>query len=156
MREVMKAIRFEIDGEEKDFRITKMNAFDGAYLMKIVTEKALPLLQEAVTRTENETDSNADLKMIGELGQRLLSSMDSVELKKLMTICLQTVDMSYPAGYQKVVDSRGNFGVSELEYDTAACLRLVYEVVMFNCAGFFEGSGLSSLLAKASGSQPAQ
>ena len=55
MREVMKAIRFEIDGEEKDFRITKMNAFDGAYLMKIVTEKALPLLQEAVTRTENET-----------------------------------------------------------------------------------------------------
>lgn len=150
MREIMKTVEFELEGENKSFRLTKMNAFDGAYLMKIVTEKAMPLLQEAVASTRK--GESTDLKLITDMLPRLLSSMSAEELKKLMILCLQTVDISLPAGYQKVVDSRGNFGIADLEYNTAACLRLMYEVVIFNCSGFFEESGLSSLLAGKTGS----
>ena len=156
VRDIMKMVEFEIGGEMKSFRITKMDAFSGSYLMKIVVEKAMPLLQDAISGTSEQEDESLNLKLIADTLPKLLESMTMDELKKLMVLCLQTVDMSFPAGYQKVVDARGNFGVEDLQYNTAACLRLMYEVIVYNCSGFFEESGLSSLLGQRSGSQPAR
>ena len=156
MREIMKNLELELDGETKYFRITKMDAFSGAYLMKIVTEKAMPLLQEAIKMTDGgddeEHDAKLEMKLMTDILPRLLASMDMKELKHLMTVCLQTVDLSFPAGYQNVVDARGNFGVAELQYNTAMCLRLMYEVIVYNCSGFFEESGLASILGNLNGS----
>ena len=78
------------------------------------------------------------------------------ELKKLMVLCLQSVELSFPAGFHRVVDAKGNFGVEELQYNTAICLRLMYEVIVYNCAGFFEESGLSSILGQQNGSLQGQ
>lgn len=157
MRETSKNVEFEIDGEMRHFYITKMNAFDGAYLMKIVTEKAMPLIQEAIMgmgkNSDAEDSESLDLKLIADMLPRALSSLSHEEMKKLMILCLSTVQLSLPAGYQYVVDGRGNFGVEELQYNTAACLRLVYEVIVLNCSDFFAESGLSSLLAQVSGSR---
>lgn len=156
MRDIVKNIEIELDGETKTFRLTKMNAFDGAYLMKFVTEKAMPLLQEAIDFTSGQTNDAINLKMIADLLPKLLASLSAEELKNMMILCLQTVDVPLPAGYQKVVDKRGNFGIEDLENDTATCLRLVYEVIVYNTSGFFAGSGLSSLLTGRIGARQEQ
>ena len=156
VRDIMKMVEIELDGETKSFRITKMDAFSGAYLMKLVTEKAMPLLQEAIKGIEQQEDDSFNLKLITEYLPRLLESMTMDELKKLMVLCLQSVELSFPAGFQRVVDAKGNFGVEELQYNTAICLRLMYEVIVYNCAGFFEESGLSSILGQQNGSLQGQ
>ncbi len=162
MRDTTKNIEIEIDGEKKTFIIQKMDAFTGAFLMKLLTEKVLPSIKSAfdVVNSENPEDEKAGeismSKFLLEILPNLLSSLDEAETKRLMTICLQTVSCVYQAGLQKVLDSNGNFGVPELEYDIAICLKLVYEVFAFNCAGFFEESGLSSILGRLNGSRPTQ
>lgn len=156
VRDIMKMVEIELDGETKSFRITKMDAFSGAYLMKLVTEKAMPLLQEAIKGIEQQEDDSFNLKLITEYLPRLLESMTMDELKKLMVLCLQSVELSFPAGFHRVVDAKGNFGVEELQYNTAICLRLMYEVIVYNCAGFFEESGLSSILGQQNGSLQGQ
>ncbi len=156
MREITKNVELEIEGEKMVFLIRKMNAFDGSYLLKVITEKVLPVLQNAMDIVGNEDEENEKAKeesvmKIFELLPGLLASMDSDELKKIMMLCLRTVSCLLPAGYQEVVDARGNFGVEELEYDVGVCLRLVYEVIVFNCSGFFSGNGLGSLLTNLNG-----
>ena len=86
----------------------------------------------------------------------LLESLDRKDMKTLMVMCLQTVSIYLPAGYQEVLDENGNFGVQSLEYNAAVCLRLTYEVIVFNCASFFEESGLSSILESLLGSLQGQ
>jgi len=154
MRETTKLITIEIEEEERQFQIKKMNAFDGAYLMKVVTEKALPLLEKATSVTEQGVPDEVNLMKIAELLPGALASLGADEMKKIMTLCLQTVYCLMPAGLEQVVDSRGEFCIPELEYDPASCLRLVYEVIAFNTSGFFGGKGLSSLLPNKGGSQP--
>ena len=151
MREIYKNLELPVEGENQSFRIQKMNAFDGAYLMKIVTEKVLPLLS-GLTQADRDSLSDERLKkLLGDMLPGVLSSMDKNEMRQLMVTCLQTVSVLLPAGYQEAVDANGNFGVSSLEYDTAVCLRLTYEVIVFNCSGFFAESGLASLLGQLAG-----
>jgi len=159
MREITKNIELEIEGNKMNFQIRKMDAFNGAYLLKVITEKALPALKDAIDMVANEGESkkeedNESMIRIFDLLPGLLASMDAAELKRIMMMCLQTVSCWLPAGYQEVVDSRGNFGIEELEYDVSSCLRLVYEVIVFNCSGFFGESGLGSILGNLNGSQP--
>lgn len=156
MRETTKLVTIEIDGEEKQFQIKKMNAFDGSYLLKVVTEKALPLLEKATSITQEGVPDEVNLMKIAELLPGALASLGAEEMKRIMTLCLQTVYCLMPAGLEQVVDNRGEFCIPELEYDPASCLRLVYEVIAFNTSGFFGGSGLSSFLARRNGSQSTQ
>jgi len=158
MREITKNVEFEVDGELRKFYIKKMNAYDGMYLLKVVSEKVMPLLQAAVKfNVENEDEEKdnftVNINMIANQLPEMFASLSQEELKKLTILCLKTVQMSLPAGYQQVVDERGNFGVEELEYNVMACLRLVYEVVALNCSDFFEESGLTSLLGRKIGSR---
>ena len=153
MRNITTNIELEIEGEKKSFAIRKMNAFDGSYLLKVVTEKVLPLLQKAMNAANAENEEEITLMQIAGMLPDVLASLDADEMKRIMVMCLKTVSILLPAGYQPVVDSRGNFGDEELEYDVASCLRLTYEVIMYNCGGFFGGSGLSSLLTSQNGSQ---
>ena len=160
MRETSRIYEMDIDGEKRTFRIQKMDAFTGTFLMKLLTEKVLPSLKDAIkiVNSESPDDENAAevsmQKMLLEIIPELLSSLDEKETRRLMTVCLQTVSCLYEAGYQKVVDSNGNFGVEELEYDVAACLKLVYQVFVFNCADFFAESGLGSILGSLNGFKP--
>lgn len=151
MRELYKAVEIPVNGEDKKFRIKKMNAFDGSILLKIVAEKFLPVLQEiANTPDENgeELEEIAVLKLI----PVLLGKISEDEMRRLMHMCLKTCEMEFPAGWQQVVDSKGNFGVEDLEYDAEACVLLSYQVITFNCSGFFGGSGSSSPQEKPDGS----
>ena len=154
-RELTKNFKLEVDEKEEEFKIQKMNSFDGAYLMKFVSEKAMPLLKALAVRMNKDGEGLKkveSLEMIGDSLTHLLESLDREDMKTLMMMCLQTVSIYLPAGYQEVLDENGNFGVQNLEYNAAVCLRLTYEVIVFNCASFFEESGLSSSLGSLLGS----
>lgn len=154
MRDIYKNIEVPVFEEPVKFRIKKMNALDGSALIKFLTAKCIPFLQEAINKVNAEegkqktkkTESQTDALQIVTMIPELLSTITDDDLKNLMVMCLKTVEASFPAGWQPVIDAHDNFGVDDLEYDTVACILLCYHVIAYNCSGFFGESGLSSLL----------
>lgn len=159
MRETEKIVKKEIDGEEYTFKIQKMNALHGSFLMKFCAEKLLPVFNSMQGIFENvEVDENTDeetKKRIAEektseafaLLPGALASISEDELIKFETRCLQTVYIEIPGGWQPVMQG-DSFVVGILEYDAMTVLMLCYDVLEFNLSGFFGGKGLSSLLKK--------
>lgn len=147
--------------KEMTFTIKKMNAFDGAYLMKFVTEKLIPAvgeLQEAFVIKDADADNAEEivkervqnvLPMIG----KFLESISEEDLLKLEKSCLKTVKCKLPAGLQDVIVGN-NFCIPELEYDTVSVLILCYYVIEYNAQGFFGGKHLGSILSKLNISLP--
>ena len=68
--------------------------------------------------------------------------LSDANLRSLMTTCLQHTEVSLPAGWMPVM-TRGEWSFPELEHDTAVCLRLTIEEVLWTLEGFF-GEGSSS------------
>lgn len=154
MRITTKEVKHEVDGQEMTFRITKMNALHGSYLMKFCAEKFLPLLSEAQElfsgeepKTEAEVEELAKKRTekVLVLIPKALASLTEEELIGFEVRCLQTVEVSKPAGWQPVLIGQ-EFGVEELEGDIMTTLILCYEVVEFNMGSFFGGKGLTSIL----------
>lgn len=158
MRETTKQVTHEVDGKELTFQIRKMNALQGAFLIKFVTEKLLPLLdglQNVFIQDEEIEDKDETIKQrtsaIMEMIPKALSSISEEELMNFEMKCLQTVDLLLPAGWQPVMVGK-NFTVEDIEYEPLTALLLCYDVIEFNFRGFFGGKGLSSLLPRQSSS----
>ena len=124
MREIIKNIRLPIDGTDMDFRLTKLDAFSGVYLLRLLEK--LP---------EDSQPGNGLLQVI--------TALPEDELKSLMTSCLNHVEVLLPAGYQPVMQGP-SWAWPELEHDTASCLKLVMEEISWTLAGFFGGGGSPS------------
>ena len=73
-----------------------------------------------------------------------ITSLSETDLRSLMTTCLQHCEVLLPAGWMPVM-TRGEWTVSELEHDTAVCLKLTIEEVLWTLEGFFGGGGSTSL-----------
>ena len=123
MREITKTVSISIDGKPMDFRLTKLDAFSGAVLLRMLS-----------TMLEGENVAN------------LFSWLSDKDLRSLMAACLEHTEVQLPAGWNPVM-TRGEWSYPELEHDTATCLKLTIEEVLWTLEGFF-GAG-------ASGSQPA-
>ena len=121
MREITKSISVQVDGKPKDFRLTKLDAFSGVSLLRLMAR--LP-----------EKDASVEA---------LLSGLSDGEIRSLMTTCLQHCEVLLPAGWMPVM-TRGEWSYPELEHDTAVCLRLTIEEVLWTLSGFFAGGGLTS------------
>ena len=119
MRVITKNISLPLDGTPTDFRLTKLDAFSGARLLK--------LLADAPT---------------DDLGQ-ILFSLPEGDLRSVMETCLAHAEISLPAGFHRVLD-RGCWALPELEYETWLCLRLTQEVISWTLEGFFPGGGQPS------------
>ena len=151
MRETIKKVYHEVDGEKTEFQIRKRHALQGACLIKFVTGKLIPLIggaQEIFSSTqEGEEDEvvKARTAKIMEIIPEALASISDKELIDFEKRCLRTVEILKPAGYQPVMIG-DDFGVDELQYDPLLALVLCYDVVEFNFGGFFGGKGLASLL----------
>ena len=155
MREITKETKHEAGGKEYTFQITKMNVLDGAWLMKFATEKVLPLLAElddVFTPIDNnlpkeKVDAIVEkrTKLVFQKIPTALASLKYDDLVELITRCLHTVSVLMPAGWQPMMIGN-NFGVEELECETAIGLILCYEVFEFNLGSFFEGKRLGSIL----------
>ena len=124
MRDIIKNIRLPIDSTDMDFRLTKLDAFSGVYLLRLLEK--LP---------EDSAPGNGLLQVIMVLPED--------ELKSLMISCLNHVEVLLPAGYQPVMQG-SSWAWPELEHDTATCLKLVMEEISWTLSGFFGGGGSPS------------
>ena len=124
MREITKVLSASMDGKSKDFRLTKLDAFSGAALLRMLSGM----------RKDPGDDS-----VLG-----FITSLSEPDLRSLMITCLQHCEVLLPAGWMPVM-TRGEWTVSELEHDTAVCLKLTIEEVLWTLEGFFDGGGSTSL-----------
>ena len=124
MREIEKTISIPVDGKPSDFRLTKLDAFSGASLLRMLSGM--------------RKDPGDDF-VLG-----FITSLSEPELRSLMTTCLQHCEVLLPAGWMPVM-TRGEWTYPELEHDTAVCLKLTIEEVLWTLEGFFGGGGSTSL-----------
>ena len=124
MREIMKVLSVPVEGKSMDFRLTKLDAFSGAALLRMLSGM----------RKDPGDDS-----VLG-----FITSLSEPDLRSLMITCLQHCAVLLPAGWMPVM-TRGEWTVSELEHDTAVCLKLTIEEVLWTLEGFFGGGGSTSL-----------
>ena len=119
MREITKTIDLPLGGETRTFRLTKLDAFSGVRVLKMLSA--------------SDTD---DL-------QALLFSLPDGELRLLMETCLSHAEVSLPAGFIRVWDG-GCWGLPEMEHDTLLCFRLTQEVLAWTLSDFFPAGGQTS------------
>ena len=124
MREIMKILPVPVDGKSQDFRLTKLDAFSGTSLLRMLSGMPKDLGDDSV------------------LG--FITSLSEADLRSLMTTCLQHCEVLLPAGWMPVM-TRGEWTYPELEHDTAVCLKLTIEEVLWTLEGFFGGGGSASL-----------
>ncbi len=121
MREITKTLSIPLNGKPMDFRLTKLDAFSGVTLLRLMTR-----LPEGGTASD------------------LLSALPDADLRSLMTTCLQHIEVLLPAGWYPVM-TQGEWGYPELQYDPGICLKLTMEEVVWTLEGFFGEGGSASL-----------
>ena len=122
MREITKNLTIPVDGKKLDFRLTKLDAFSGASLLRMLSkmpEDSLSTIHSA------------------------LSTFSDSDLRNLMTVCLEHCEVLLPAGWNPVM-TRGEWSWIELEHDVATCLKLTIEEVLWTLEGFFGGGASDS------------
>ena len=119
MREITKTLTLPVGEETLTFRLTKLDAFSGAKLLKILSH------------AETEDLWN------------LLLSLTDYEMESLMRVCLGHVEALLPAGPIRVLSDSG-WGVPALEHDAWTCLKLTAEEISWTLEGFFPESGSPS------------
>ena len=112
MRTVTKSVSLKIGESSLDFRLTKLDAFSGARLLKLISGASADNLQD------------------------LLFSLPEPDLDTLMRCCLRSASALLPAGPVRVLEG-DCWGVPDLEYDAWTCLRLTQEVMAWTLEGFF-------------------
>ena len=123
MRQITKDIQLTIDGNPISFRLTKLDAFSGVTLLRLLM------------RLENQ---NASPTMLD-----LVSSLSDEELRSVMTAVLNHTAVLLPAGPNPVMTGN-EWGYPEIRHDTPTCMKLLLEGIAWSLSGFF-GGGQSGL-----------
>ena len=118
MRQITKDIRITIDGSQTGFRLTKLDAFSGVMLLRLLM------------RLENQNDHPTMLDLI--------ASLSEDELRSVMTSVLNHTEVLLPAGPHPVMTGN-EWGYPELEHDTPSCMKLLLEGIAWSLSGFFGG-----------------
>ena len=125
MREITKNLTIPVDGKKLEFRLTKLDAFSGTSLLRMLSkmpEDSLSTIHSA------------------------LSTFSDSDLRNLMTVCLEHCEVLLSAGWNPVM-TRGEWSWIELEHDVATCLKLTIEEVLWTLEGFFGGGASHSKAA---------
>ena len=118
MRVITKDIQITIDGSPAGFRLTKLDAFSGVTLLR--------LLMRLEERKQNPTLLD------------LIASLSEDELRSVMTSVFNHTEVMLPAGPHPVMTGP-EWGYPEIEHDTPACMRLLLEGISWSLSGFFGG-----------------
>jgi hypothetical protein len=132
MRQITKDIEMTIDGSPLGFRLTKLDAFSGVMLLRLLMR-----VEEKIPRPT----------MLD-----LVASLSEAELRSVMTAVLNHVSVLLPAGPHPVMTG-DEWGYPELEHDTPACMKLLLEGIAWSLSGFF-GAGGSGREAAAAATSP--
>ena len=120
MRQTTKDIQLTIDGNQISFRLTKLDAFSGVTLLR--------LLMRLEQRNEAQPK---DLTLLD-----LIASLSEEELRSVMTSVLNHTAVLLPAGPHPVMTG-SEWGYPELEHDTPSCMKLLLEGIAWSLSGFF-------------------
>ncbi len=118
MRQITKDIQISIDGNPLGFRLTKLDAFSGVTLLRLLM------------RLENHHASPTMLDLI--------ASFSEDELRSVMTSVFNHAEVLLPAGPHPVMTGN-EWGYPELEHDTPSCMKLLLEGIAWSLSGFFGG-----------------
>ena len=121
MRQINKDISLKIDGQDLSFRLTKLDAFSGVSLLRLLM------------RLEDREGEHTILDLVASLSEE--------ELRSVMTSVLNHVSVLLPAGPHPVMTGN-EWGYPELEHDAASCMKLLLEGISWSLSGFF-GEGQS-------------
>ena len=132
MRTVTKDIEIMIDGSVQGFRLTKLDAFSGVMLLRLLMR-----LQQ------QETAQPKDLTLLD-----LIASLSEEELRSVMASVLNHTAVLLPAGPHPVMTG-SEWGYPELEHDTPSCMKLLLEGIAWSLGGFFGEGGLRTETAPA-------
>ncbi len=119
MRQITKDIEITVDGTGTGFRLTKLDAFSGVTLLRLLM------------RLENDHPTLLDL----------VSSLSDEELRSVMTAVLNHTAVLLPAGPNPVMTGN-EWGYPEIRHDTPTCMKLLLEGIAWSLSGFF-GEGQS-------------
>ena len=118
MRQITKDIQITIDGDPTGFRLTKLDAFSGVTLLRLLM------------RLEEHNVSPTMLDLIASLSEE--------ELRSVMTSVFNHAEVLLPAGPHPVMTGP-EWGYPELEHDTPSCMKLLLEGIAWSLSGFFGG-----------------
>ena len=121
MRQINKDISLKQDGQDQSFRLTKLDAFSGVSLLRLLM------------RLEDREGEHTILDLV--------ASLSAEELRSVMTSVLNHVSVLLPAGPHPVMTGN-EWGYPELEHDAATCMKLLLEGIAWSLSGFF-GEGQS-------------
>ena len=119
MRIITKDISLRIDGQEVSFRLTKLDAFSGVSLLRLLM------------RLEDREGEHTLMDLVASLSEE--------ELRSVMTAVLNHTAVLLPAGPHPVMTG-SEWGYPELEHDTPSCMKLLLEGIAWSLSGFF-GAG---------------
>ena len=131
MRQITKDIQISIDGSQIGFRLSKLDAFSGVALLRLLMR--IEEHKQGITMMD------------------LIASLSEEELRSVLTAVLNHVSVLLPAGPQPVMTG-SEWGYPELEHDTRSCMRLLMEGIAWSLSGFFGegGSGVETAPADTS------
>ncbi len=124
MRQITKDIQLTVDGSPVSFRLTKLDAFSGVILLRLLMR----------LEQQNEAQSK-DLTLLD-----LIASFSEEELRSVMTSVLNHVSVLLPAGPHPVITG-SEWGYPELEHDTPSCMKLLLEGIAWSLGGFSAKAG---------------
>ena len=123
MRKITKTLTIPVNGKKMDFRLTKLDAFSGVSLLRMLSH--LPAGDDFLS---------------------FFTALPDEDLHRLMTMCLEHCEVLLPAGWNPIM-TRGEWCWIELEHDVGTCLKLTIEEVLWTLEGFFGGGASDSKAA---------
>lgn len=143
----------DIEVNGRKFRLNKLNARTGTYMLLKMTKILPPILENLDFDKLDSDDFNfKDLNLTKILSP--IFDMDEKEFAYIQDNCLKTVEELLPAGPQAVLDNYGQWGVSNIEFDMVLVMNLTVQSLWFNLQGFFAGMPFSSIMSKLNSYQP--
>lgn len=130
----------EVDG--RTFRLNKMNAKTGSYMLFKLMKMLKPILKN-IKDDAKEVDLN-DLNLT-EIASSLFD-LEEKEFRYIQDNSLQVVQEILPGGQPFILNKYGEFEALNIEFDIGLVMNLTVQSLVFNVTGFFKGSPLESML----------
>lgn len=151
MREDSKIV--EISGRK--FKIMKLDAFTGGYILFTLIEKVLPSLLDyqfgkSTEKPEGFSGSTADIM---KAMPKIKLALSREEFNSLLFDALSAVYEVLPARSAPVLNENRSWGVEGLQYNTQLVMMLAVHSLAYNVIDFFHGEGLKGLMGMAQDSK---
>ncbi len=129
MRQITKDIEITAGGAPLTFRLTKLDAFSGVALLRLL------LRLESRPAPANEAGEAKPPTLLD-----LISSLSEEELRSVMTSVLNHTEVLLPAGPHPVMTGP-EWSYPDIRHDPPTCMKLLLEGMAWSLSGFFGEGG---------------